>query len=73
MHTVRVNVSLMVSPETADTIDRLAQERNTTKVGLVLQALGFLQTVHDLKKRGEFIGSSRDREALDSVLLDATI
>jgi hypothetical protein len=70
---VRKNISLQVTPETSAAIDRLARERNTTKTGLVLQSLGLMQTVHEARKRGEFIGTSRDREALDVVLLGIAI
>lgn len=66
---VRINVSLQVSPATAITIDRLAKERNVPRTGLFLQALGVLQAMHDGSKDGQYVGLTRDREKLDTVLV----
>lgn len=66
---VRVNISLQVSRETADTIKRLARERNTQRPGLVLQALGVLQAAHDGAKQGYTAGLTKDRTKLDTVLV----
>lgn len=70
---VRVTVSLSVSQTTADTIDRLAAERNLPKTGLFLQALGILHAVHDARKNGKYVGISSSRDGLETVLLDAVI
>lgn len=67
--TVRVNVSLQVSRETADAINRLALERNVQRPGLILQALGVLHAAHDGAKDGYLIGLTKDRRKLDTVLL----
>jgi predicted transcriptional regulator len=64
---------LRVPPEVKSRIEALAEKRNTSKSGLALQAFGLLQVVDEAKARGEFIGTSRDRHALDVVLLDASI
>lgn len=66
---VRVNVSLQVSRQTADTIDRLARERNIPRTGLVLQALGLLHAAHDASKDGYYHGLTRDRANLETVLV----
>lgn len=66
---VRVNVSLQVSKETADTIDRLARERNLPRTGLVLQALGLLHAAHDASKDGYYHGLTKDRSKLDTILV----
>lgn len=71
--TSRLNVQLRVSPATADTIRRLARERNVAHSGLFLQALGVLQVIHDAAKEGKHVGISPSRDCLETVLLDAVI
>jgi hypothetical protein len=66
---VRLDVKLRVSQTTADTIARLADERHTTRTGLVLQALGLLHASHDASKDGYYHGLTRDRSKLDTVLV----
>lgn len=52
----RIDVTLRVSRETAHTIARLAHERNVSRSGLVLQALGVVHSVHDARKTGNAPG-----------------
>lgn len=59
----------MVSRRTASTIKRLAKERNTQRTGLLLQAIGVLQTMHDGAKEGYVTGLTKDRSKLDTVLV----
>jgi hypothetical protein len=66
---VRLDVKLRVSQTTADTISRLAEERHTTRTGLVMQALGLLHASHDAGKEGYFHGLTKDRSKLDTVLV----
>lgn len=66
---IRLDVSLRVSTQTAETIKRLARERNLPRSSLVLQALGMLQVSHDGAKDGYLTGLSRDRDKLDTVLV----
>jgi hypothetical protein len=66
---VRVDVALRVSTTTADTINRLARERNVRRSGLTLQALGLLQAAHDGAKEGYYLGMTKDRSKLDTVLI----
>lgn len=66
---IRVDVTLRVSRATANTIDRLATERNVPRTGLFLQALGILQTMHDGAKDGYLTGLTRDRSKLDTLLV----
>lgn len=66
---VRLNVSLDVSAETGAAIRRLAKERNLQNTSLVLQALGVLQISHDAAKEGYYLGLSKDRSKLDTVIV----
>jgi len=53
----------------ASVLDRLAEERNLTRPGVVRQALGILQAMHDGAKEGYLTGLTKDREKLDTVLV----
>ncbi len=66
---VRMDVKLRISQTTFDTIERLAAERNLPRTGLVLQAIGLLQVIHDAKKDGRHIGLTPHRENLETVLV----
>lgn len=66
---VRLDVKLRVSRSTADTIERLAHERNVPRTGLILQALGLLHAAHDAGKDGYYHGLTRDRAKLDTILV----
>lgn len=68
-----LNVQLRIRGDTADTIRRLARERNTTQAGLFLQALGILHAVHEARKEGKHVGIATHRDDLETVLLDAVI
>lgn len=65
----RIDVKLHVSDQTAAAIERLTAERNIPRNGLVLQALGLLQVVHDAQRAGRFVGITEFRDRLDTVLL----
>ena len=66
---IRLDIVLRVSLATADTIARLATERNTTRAGLTLQALGLLHAAHDAARDGYYHGLTKDRAKLDTVLV----
>ena len=69
MDEVRIDAKLRVSRATADTIQRLADERNVSRTALILQALGLLHAAHDAGKDGYYHGLTRDRSKLDTVLV----
>lgn len=73
MSTVRLDISVRVSPETAARIDQLASERNVQRTGLLLQAFGVLQAIHDAGKAGKHVGTTPYRDRLETVLIDASI
>ena len=68
---IRVDITLRVSRETKDKIDRLARERNVQRPGLVLQALGMLEAIHAGSRDGYYVGLTRDRAGLDTVLISS--
>ena len=69
MDEVRIDAKLRVNRATADTIQRLADERNVSRTGLILQALGLLHAAHDASKEGFYHGLTRDRAKLDTVFV----
>ena len=72
MDTVRLDISLRVSRDTADTIRRLCDERGQTRASLVLEALGLMQAVRDGARNGMVAGLSRERENM-SVILSSSL
>ena len=50
-------------------IDRLAEERGLTRPGVVRQALGVLQVMHDGAKDGYMTGLTQDRSKLDTLIV----
>lgn len=65
--TVRVNLD--IPQPAADVLDRLAGERGLTRPGVIRQALGVLQAMHDGAKDGYITGLTKDRSKLDTVLV----
>lgn len=53
----------------ATIVDRIAAERGLTRSGLVRQALGVIQAMHEGAKEGLHTGMTRDREKLDTLLV----
>jgi len=64
---VRTNVNLP-SPA-AEVLDMLCRETRLTRPQVVRQALGVLQAMHERQKQGEYVGSTRNREMLDTVIV----
>jgi hypothetical protein len=53
----------------ADLIDATAAELGLSRTAVVRRALGIMQAVDQEKQAGRYVGSSRDREALDVVIV----
>jgi len=64
-----VSLNLRVSPSVAATVEALATDLELTKVAVVRRALGLLQTFEQARKDGRYVGTTRDREALDQVIV----
>lgn len=64
---MRVNLSL--SGDCGDVLDRLCAEKDLTRPQVVRQALGIMQVIHDEAKTGRYVGTSRDREVFDTVIV----
>jgi predicted transcriptional regulator len=62
-------MNLRFPPDVISVVDRLAAERNVTRTILVRQALGVLQAAHDGAKEGHYIGLTKNRENLDTLLV----
>lgn len=65
----RVDIRLDLEASELTAIDDIAKERKVARNGLVLQALGFLQVAHEANKNGHFVGVSRYRDRLDTVIV----
>ena len=64
-----IRFSLRVSCEAADRIRALAKERDQTVTGLMREALGVMQTAHEGTRDGRYLGLTRHRENLETVLV----
>ena len=66
---VSKRVNLHLPPNAIAVLDRLATERCLTRTATVRQALGVLQVCHDATRDGLLVGTSADREKLNTVLI----
>ena len=64
---VRVNLDL--PPTAAATLARIAQERGVKRTVLLRQALGAFQVMHDASREGLLVGTSRNRQHLETVIV----
>lgn len=61
---------LRLTPEVLATLDRLAKDQEMSRTAVIRKALGILAAA-DLRGPGEYVGITRDREALTIVLMGA--
>lgn len=61
-------INLRLSKQAADRIRVLAGARDQTMVGIVREALGILETAHEGRKAGLYLGLTAIRENLQTVL-----
>jgi hypothetical protein len=64
-----VSLNLRVAPSVAEAVKTLAADLELSKVAVVRRALGILQTVEVERKAGRYVGATRDREALETVIV----
>lgn len=62
-------VSVYLPPAAASVARRLAERRQRTLSGIMREALGVLQAIDDATARGEYVGTAKDPEALDTVIV----
>lgn len=65
-----VRYELSMSPEVLATLNTLAAQRGVSRAAVIREALGILVTA-DRRGPGEYVGITRDREALTTVLMGA--
>lgn len=66
---VSIKMKWVVSEETAQTLDRLAAERKCSTGDLFLEGVGLLHVIHEASRDGRFIGVSRHRDNLETILI----
>lgn len=64
---IRITLRLPLSADPV--LTRMCKERGMTRTALMRQAFGIYQTLHDGCKDGTYVGFTKDREALETVLL----
>jgi len=65
--TVVVNVRM--APATREVLDRLGTEHGLTRSAIIRRALGIMQAVDDARKFGRYVGTTMDRECLETVIV----
>tara|TARA_R110000868_G_scaffold144193_3_gene363039 strand:- start:290 stop:499 length:210 start_codon:yes stop_codon:yes gene_type:complete len=65
-----VRFEMVMSEAEAETLARLAASANRSKGDVMRDAIGMMDAV-DRRKPGQYVGLSRDREAIDVVLIGA--
>lgn len=61
---------LRLPAETLATLDRLAKDHDISRTAMIRKALGVLDAA-DRRPDGHYVGITRDREALTTVILGA--
>jgi hypothetical protein len=66
---ISIRLVTEVPSHIAAIVDQIAVERGLSRSGLVRQALGVIQAMHEGAKHGLHTGMTRDREKLDTLLV----
>ena len=62
-------VSVYLDPRAKKVVTRLARERNVSHTALFRQALGVLEVIHDATVDGRYVGTAKDREDLETLIV----
>ena len=65
-----VRFEMVMSEAEAETLARLAASANRSKGDVIREAIGVMDAV-DRRKPGQYVGFSRDRDAIDVVIIGA--
>lgn len=61
---------MVMSEAEAETLARLAASANRSRADVIREAIGVMDAV-DRRQPGQYVGMSRDREAIEVVLIGA--
>lgn len=61
---------LRLAPEVLATLERLAKDHEMSRTAIIRKAIGIMDRA-DRRGAGEYVGITRNREALDVVLMGA--
>lgn len=67
--TPTVRVSVMLPPEAESVARSIAQRRGISLSATFRLALGVLQLHEEARREGSYVGTARDREKLDQVII----
>jgi hypothetical protein len=63
-----VSLNMRVAPPVHDALTKLAADLHLSKTAVVRRALGVLQDIETEKRLGRYVGATRDRECLETVI-----
>lgn len=64
-----VTIQFRAAPAVRDTLDQLSASHGLTRSALIRRALGIMAAVDEARSYGRYVGSTRDREALETVIV----
>lgn len=62
-------ITLSFPPEVDAVLRGLAKSKGTTMSAVIRQALGIMQAMETDSRAGRYVGSTRDRDALETVIV----
>lgn len=62
-------VTVELGPNGTAVLEQLAEEREMSRSAVVRQAIGILQAMREANRDGYYVGISRNREALDTLIV----
>ena len=64
-----VRISVYLPAEAEKVAREIARKQGVTRNAVIRRALGLLQAFEDAREAGHYVGTARDREALDQVIV----
>jgi predicted transcriptional regulator len=62
-------LNIRVSPAIKDATDRMARDLGLSRAAVVRRALGCLEVLEQARRDGAYVGVTRERECLDTVIV----
>ena len=64
-----ITIHFRAPPATMEVLDSLSETHGLSRSAVIRRALGIMQAVDDCRQFGRYVGSTRDREALEVVIV----
>ena len=64
-----IMVNIRMAPAVRDTLDGLSWSHGLSRSAVIRRALGIMAAVDEAKADGRYVGSTRDRESLETIII----